>query len=202
MTDPLRPEPPDRRARRAIAGVCEDAMRDAARAVARFVDEARAPLVIERTGVEARTDVLAAYSAAAGPSDDPQRAGDPKLVLVAFDLGGAVTGSFAQVLDEGSATQLASMLFGRPTNVDEAIGAIAEAGNIAASAFLNRLAGHLGGACLPSVPRLFVGAASTTLGPVLAADDVVSILFTLGGVRVRLTTTAAPVAPVRRGWPA
>lgn len=190
MTDPSRTEPPERRARRAIAGVCDDALRDAARAVARFVGEDRAPLVVQHVGPDARAAVLERFPAEA------------KLVLVGFDLLGAVTGSFAQVLDESSATRLTSVLVGRATNVDEAVGAIAEAGNIAASAFLNRLAGHLGGACLPSVPRLFVGAASTTLPAVLVGEDASTISFTLGGVPVSLVTTAAPVAPVRRGWPA
>ncbi len=191
MIDPLRPPPQSKQLRQAIIALSDDALKDAARAIARFVDEARAPLVVRQTVHEPGNAIIDRF----GP--------DKSLVVVGFDLHGAVTGGFAQLLHEEGAARLASILAGRPMTADDAVGVIAELGNIAASAFLNRLAGHLGGACLPSVPRLFKGSPQATVTSIFGDDapEIATLSLTLGEVPLLLATTPVPFAPIQRGWP-
>ncbi len=84
--------------------------------------------------------------------------GEGRVVVIAFDASGGVKGTFALVVDDAVAAWLASRLTGAVT-LDGAIGkgalaALAEFGNIAASAFLNGAARVVGRTCLPSVPRV------------------------------------------------
>lgn len=81
-----------------------------------------------------------------------------QLVVIAFDASGGVKGTFALVVNDDVAAWLASRLTGAAT-LDGAVGkgalaALAELGNIAASAFLNGAARVVGRTCLPSVPRV------------------------------------------------
>lgn len=77
-------------------------------------------------------------------------------VTLAFETSGGLPGHLAFVLDEAVAVRLVAGLTGA---VDAELGttalmALAEVGNIAASAFLNGAAAVVGCTCLPSVPRV------------------------------------------------
>jgi chemotaxis protein CheY-P-specific phosphatase CheC len=81
-----------------------------------------------------------------------------RAVVIAFDTSGGVIGTLALVIDDAVAAWLAGRLTGAVT-LDGAIGkgslaALAELGNIVASAFLNGAARVVGRTCLPSVPRV------------------------------------------------
>jgi chemotaxis protein CheY-P-specific phosphatase CheC len=77
-------------------------------------------------------------------------------VTLAFETSGGAPGYLAFILDEDVAVRLVAGL----TGADDAelgtmaLMALAEVGNIAASAYLNGAASVVGRACLPSVPRV------------------------------------------------
>jgi hypothetical protein len=77
-------------------------------------------------------------------------------VTLAFETSGGAPGHLAFVLDEDVAVRLVAGLTGaRDAELGTtALMALAEVGNIAASAFLNGAASVVGRACLPSVPRV------------------------------------------------
>ncbi len=77
-------------------------------------------------------------------------------VTLAFETGGGAPGHLAFVLDEDVAVRLVAGLTGAHDAElgTTALMALAEVGNIAASAFLNGVASVVGRACLPSVPRV------------------------------------------------
>ncbi len=77
-------------------------------------------------------------------------------VTLAFETSGGAPGHLAFILDEDVAVRLVAGLTGAH---DAELGtmalmALAEVGNIAASAYLNGAASVVGRACLPSVPRV------------------------------------------------
>jgi len=75
---------------------------------------------------------------------------------VSFALSGAVGGSLLVFLDEDAAFSVASTLLKRKVSGpdERALAALAEVGNILASAFLNGLSRYLKKACMPSVPGI------------------------------------------------
>ena len=77
-------------------------------------------------------------------------------VVLAFETSGGVPGHLAFVLDETVAASLVASLTGAEASDlnTVALMALAEIGNIAASAFLNGVARVVGRTCLPSVPRV------------------------------------------------
>jgi chemotaxis protein CheY-P-specific phosphatase CheC len=77
-------------------------------------------------------------------------------VVMAFETSGGVPGHLAFIADEGSAARLVASLTGaKDADLNApALMALAEVGNIAASAFLNGAARVVGKTCLPSVPRV------------------------------------------------
>ncbi len=77
-------------------------------------------------------------------------------VVMAFDTEGGVPGHLAFIADEAIAARLVASLTGaEQTDLNaQAMMALAEVGNIAASAFLNGAARVVGKTCLPSVPRV------------------------------------------------
>ncbi len=101
------------------------------------------------------------------------------VVVVAADTTGGVVGTFALIVDDGVAAWLVARLTGEAsasaTLTPIAFAALAELGNIAASAFLNGCARVVGKTCLPSVPRVSRGRAGDTITgtlPVGVADVV------------------------------
>jgi chemotaxis protein CheY-P-specific phosphatase CheC len=94
----------------------------------------------------------------------------------AFDLSGALVGTMVHLSEDHTARHLAARLLGHEEAGAGAYdsrdrGALSEIGNIAASAFLNAVADHLGRACLPSVPRFLHGQAADVLQRSLRGAD-------------------------------
>lgn len=112
------------------------------------------------------------------------------VVVITFDTSGGVDGTLAVVFDDDVARRFAVRLTGGAVEVGAigpaALAALAELGNIAASAFLNGVARLVKRACLPSVPRVGHASASTVLSATL--PDVVMPVATLqaGGDRFSL----------------
>jgi chemotaxis protein CheC len=75
---------------------------------------------------------------------------------ISFALSGAVGGSLLVFLEEDAALSVASTLLKRKVSGpdERALAALAEVGNILASAFLNGLSRYLKKACMPSVPGI------------------------------------------------
>ena len=99
-----------------------------------------------------------------------------RVVAVSFDVSGGVNGSFVVVIDDGVAAWLAARLTGA-TVLDGAVGkgalaALAELGNITASALLNGAARVVGRTCLPSVPRVQHATTKEALTPLLPSAPV------------------------------
>jgi len=99
-----------------------------------------------------------------------------RAAAVAFDLSGGLAGTMVHIVDDDTARRLVARLLGHAQTVAGAYdtsdrGALSEIGNIAASAFLNALADHLGRACLPSVPRFVHGTTGELLGRALRGAD-------------------------------
>jgi len=154
--------------------------REAAQALVRLL---RLPVVVGDVVAQAP----AALAAQCGPG---------AVVAITFDTSGGVVGTLALVIDDGIAARLAARLMGQDAH-GGALGptqlaALAELGNIAASAFLNGAARVVRRACLPSVPRVGHAPAATLLAallpdaPFAAAllrvdDQPVRLLFCAGG---------------------
>ncbi len=118
----------------------------------------------------------------------------PRAVVIAFQASGGVAGTLVLVVDDAVAGSLAGRLTGPPRAVaagqagsDDTLGvgglgALAELGNIVASAFLNGAARVVGRTCLPSVPRLVhdvTADAVASVLPVIAAGSVAVPVATL-----------------------
>lgn len=102
-----------------------------------------------------------------------------RVVVVALEASGGVKGSFALVINEDVAASLADRLTGAST-LDGAVGkgalaALAELGNIAASAFLNGAARVVGRTCVPSVPRVVHAPTSDAIRSVVGGAAVVEV---------------------------
>lgn len=102
-----------------------------------------------------------------------------RVVVVALEASGGVNGSFALVINDDVAASLAGRLTGAST-LEGAVGkgalaALAELGNIAASAFLNGAARVVGRTCVPSVPRVVHAPASDAIGGVIGGSAVVDV---------------------------
>jgi chemotaxis protein CheY-P-specific phosphatase CheC len=115
------------------------------------------------------------------------------VVVITFDTSG-IDGTLAVVLDDEVAQRLASRLTGGGADTGTigptALAALAELGNIAASAFLNAVARQVKRSCLPSVPRVGHAAASTALAATL--PDVVMPVATLSAEDVRFSLAFVP----------
>lgn len=97
----------------------------------------------------------------------------PRVVVIVFQASGGITGTLGLVIDDEAAAWLAGHLMGAVT-LDGAIGknalgALAELGNIVASAFLNGAARVVGRTCLPSVPRVIHMSTTDALGAAVPA---------------------------------
>ena len=81
---------------------------------------------------------------------------DKFVVVLAFEASGGAPGQLVFVLDEAVAAAVVASLTGASSTElsKAALSALAEVGNIAASAFLNGAARVVGATCLPSVPRV------------------------------------------------
>lgn len=116
------------------------------------------------------------------------------VVVITFDTSGGIDGTLAVVLDDDVAQRLAGRLTGGGADTGTigptALAALAELGNIAASAFLNAVARLLKRSCLPSVPRVGHAAASTALAATL--PDVVMPVATLSAEDVRFSLAFVP----------
>ena len=102
-----------------------------------------------------------------------------RVVVVALEASGGVNGSFALVINDDVAASLAGRLTGAST-LDGPVGkgalaALAELGNIAASAFLNGAARVVGRTCVPSVPRIVHAPAGDAIGTVVGGASVVDV---------------------------
>jgi chemotaxis protein CheC len=116
------------------------------------------------------------------------------VVVITFETSGGVDGTLAVVFDDDVARRFAVRLTGG-TSDSGAIGpaslaALAELGNIAASAFLNAVARLVKRTCLPSVPRVGHASASTVLAATL--PDVVMPVATLSADGARFSLAFVP----------
>jgi chemotaxis protein CheY-P-specific phosphatase CheC len=98
----------------------------------------------------------------------------PRVVVVVFQASGGISGNLALVIDDAVAQWLVGHLTGAVTLDGEigagALAALAELGNIVASAFLNGAARVVGRTCLPSVPRVIHSSTSEALIAAVKAD--------------------------------
>jgi chemotaxis protein CheY-P-specific phosphatase CheC len=122
------------------------------------------PTQLAHSGAEAAAQALSQLLHTTFLADAPRAADAAGIaaaadaVVVSFDTSGGVEGTLAVVIDD----DVARWLVGRLTGGGPAEGALgeparaalAELGNIAASAFLNAAARLLRRSCLPSVPRV------------------------------------------------
>lgn len=114
----------------------------------------------------------------AGDVDEPDRATlasrlGERAVAVSFTVTGAQPARFAALIAEHDALALSRHLV---KDAGAALGAretaaLAELGNIAASAFLNGVAALLHGSCVPSVPELVHDSVTLVLADALGADE-------------------------------
>lgn len=107
----------------------------------------------------------------AGPASLLEKLGGPaaQVVAVGFEMRGSATGFLQLALPAASARQLAGLLLGAslpdgPLSAD-AESAIAETGNILASAYLSALGKLAKLTLLPSIPKLQQGSAEALVGP-------------------------------------
>lgn len=129
------------------------------------VEDERALLSLCAHGTRAAADALsrlidAAESVVEGPERvtvaELERRVGPDVTAIGFRLSGGFEGALLHVLTPDDADALLARLPGRVrphAALERAQGALAELGNIAASAFLNAVATEVRRACLPSVPR-------------------------------------------------
>ena len=99
---------------------------------------------------------------------------DKIVVVLAFEATGGAPGQLVFVLDENVAASVVASLTGATSTElsKAALSALAEVGNIAASAFLNGAARVVGATCLPSVPRVSQAPAEQAVVAVLPAHGV------------------------------
>ncbi len=99
---------------------------------------------------------------------------DKIVVVLAFEATGGAPGQLVFVLDESVAASVVASLTGAVSAElsKAALSALAEVGNIAASAFLNGAARVVGATCLPSVPRVSQAPAEQAVVAVLPAHGV------------------------------
>ncbi|MDP2340733.1 MAG: chemotaxis protein CheC [Deltaproteobacteria bacterium] len=128
----------------------------------------------------------------------------PRAVVIAFDTSGGVTGTLALVIDDAVAAWLAGRLTGAVT-LDGAIGkgalaALAELGNIVASAFLNGAARVVGRTCLPSVPRLLHAATAEALTAASSSSTSASTSASKGAAAASGSTLRVATLRVQQQW--
>ncbi len=103
----------------------------------------------------------------------------PRAVVIAFEASGGISGTLALVIDDAVAQWLAGHLTGAVTLDGDigsgALAALAELGNIVASAFLNGAARVVGRTCLPSVPRVIHSSTSEALIAAVKAGTTVRV---------------------------
>ncbi len=119
------------------------------------------------------------------------------VVVVAFDTSGGVDGTLAVVFDDDVARRFAGRLVGQGAGAmgvldPAALAALAELGNIAASAFLNGVARLVKRTCLPSVPRVGQAASVTVLAATLPGVGMPVATLQAGGDRFSLAFFARP----------
>ncbi len=121
------------------------------------------PTQLAHSGAEAAAQALSqllrtTFLAEAPTAADPAGIAAADAVVVSFDTSGGVEGTLAVVIDDDVARWLVGRLTGggpaEGALGESARAALAELGNIAASAFLNAAARLLRRSCLPSVPRV------------------------------------------------
>ncbi len=126
-------------------------------------------------GRRVEIDVPEAHLAGPGSLLEKLGGADAPIVAVGFEMRGSATGLLQLALPEPSARQLAGLLLGAelppgPLSPD-AESAIAETGNILASAYLSALGTLAKLTLLPSIPRLQQGAAGALVGPQPPGDS-------------------------------
>jgi chemotaxis protein CheY-P-specific phosphatase CheC len=96
-----------------------------------------------------------------------------EVIVVSFDTSGGIDGRLAVIFDDDVARWMAGRLTGggpvEGVFGEVALAALAELGNIAASAFLNSAARAVKRTCLPSVPRVDRAPAAAALSSVVPA---------------------------------
>lgn len=156
---------------RVLLSLCADGARAAAEALARLLDAEASP-------VEGPVRVSAV--------ELEQRLG-PDVMAVGFRLSGGFEGALLHVLSPGDADALLARLPERlraHAREERAQGALAELGNIAASAFLNAVAARVRRACVPSVPRYVDGGLRGALGNVDVDPEAGGLLLVYASVRI------------------
>lgn len=150
--------------RAAFVRICDEGARGAGRALATFIGAPDAK-VEQRSLVVADPDSLAERLT--------EKLGEGEGAVVAFGLSGEATGALLHLLSASVSRRVAGRLLGKPADsVDlehpRVQGALAEVGNIVASAFLNAISLRVGAPCLPSVPELAMGPADVIARAALA----------------------------------
>lgn len=111
---------------------------------------------------------------------------DKVVVVLAFETTGGAPGQLVFVLDEAVAAAVVASLTGASSTElsKAALSALAEVGNIAASAFLNGAARVVGATCLPSVPRVSHAPAEQAVVAVLPPHGVHTATLSFEGAGV------------------
>ncbi len=117
-------------------------------------------------------------------------AGADPVVAVSFDTTGGIVGTLSLIVEDRVAARLAARLMGQGAH-DATLGptqlaALAELGNIVASAFLNGAARVVQRSCLPSVPRVGRAPAATLLAALLPDAPCAVATLRVDGQPVRL----------------
>jgi len=120
--------------------------------------------------------------------------GPQQALAVMFRLAGGVNGRFWLVAPVGDMLVLAGRLLGTPgappSSLDEnAKGALAEAGNVVSSSFINVFGDTLRQVCYPSVPDVRHAPASLLSRLALDATDVVGLMRITGTTQPGLRST-------------
>ncbi len=158
---------------RALLALCADGARSASEALARFLDADAATVEgPERVSV----------------SELERRVG-PGVTAVGFRLSGGFEGALVHLLSPRDRDALLERLplsrsHSGAAAAERARGALSEAGNIAASAFLNAVATRVRRACLPSVPRLSKGGVAAALERVDVDVEHPGVLLVCARVRI------------------
>lgn len=147
--------------RNTLEAVCVAGVRGASQALATFLGASDATLSTDLSEVEA-----------AGEIADRVPHGEDG-VTVGFALSGEASGVLLFSCGHDAAATIAGRLLRTDpasTDLDDGRvqGALAEVGNIVASAFLNAISERVGAPCLPSVPELVRGAAEGAVPAALA----------------------------------
>ncbi|MEW5853178.1 MAG: hypothetical protein AB2A00_30630 [Myxococcota bacterium] len=140
------------------------------------------------------TTLQAEKFAVGGPAEVAAALGPEQALAVMFRLAGGVNGRLWLVAPQTDMLTLAARLLGTPDNPpkkldDPSRGALAEAGNVVASSFLNVFGDALREVCFPSVPDVRDAPSSLLSRLALDLTQAVGLIRVVGEVKPPLRST-------------